>query len=192
MLENIKSPRDIKELNDSEINLLRDELREKIIDTVSNNKIDSTTIAKALSAKIPSYEAFEKALNHGVAQVTLLNWKKNNVIDYINKKSYIVTPRVMAQKLKQLKELIENDVRAHGRDVNKIYYNVPVLSKSYSLVNYMYQKINNIDSSRYLYCDTTEYWCCKDLYKELEKKQYEILQMEKNKLGLGADPVSAL
>ena len=37
MLENIKSPRDIKELNDSEINLLRDELREKIIDTVSKN-----------------------------------------------------------------------------------------------------------------------------------------------------------
>ena len=37
MLENIRSPRDIKKLTDNEIDVLRDEIREKIIDTVSKN-----------------------------------------------------------------------------------------------------------------------------------------------------------
>ena len=49
MLENIKSPRDIKELNDSEINLLRDELREKIIDTVSKNGIAASQLPQKLT-----------------------------------------------------------------------------------------------------------------------------------------------
>lgn len=138
------------------------------INLTEPKEITSETIANNLSSIIPSKDVFKDNVNDSLCRITNLDFRKKIALDILQEKNHIYTFKSMAKKLQKLKELIENEVKENGKDINKIYYNVPLLRKSFSLINYMYQKINNIPPEKFIYCDTGRaYQFDKNLYDEI-------------------------
>ncbi len=87
------------------------------------------------------------------------------IIDYLRKFMHPVTPQQYCQHLKSLHSKINKYLRENNRELDKVYYLVPSINKSNILVNYQYQKINNIKHPKMIYFQRSV-----DNYKELRKK----------------------
>lgn len=134
----------------------------KIIDLSKKRNISPKAIATNLSPIMPTYSDFSDLINKALTpEVKIdsssdINPELNQFCNFINQKLYLLTPQTLCQKLVKLKQLIEDDVRSAGKDVNKIYYNVAKPEKSFALINYMYHKINNTPKEKIYYWENPE------------------------------------
>lgn len=129
-----------------------------IIVNINNSKNPSSiTIAKNMSPIIPDFEAFDILLDNSMDLITYNPINQNKLLDVLNERFVVYSPKTIAKKLQQLKVKIENSVKESGKDTSKIFYLIPKTQKSFALINYMYQKINDIPQERYLYWDNSDY-----------------------------------
>lgn len=87
------------------------------------------------------------------------------IIDYLRKFMHPVTPQQYCQHLKSLHSKINKYLKDNNRSLDKVYYLVSSIDKSNILVNYQYQKINNIKNPKMIYFERSI-----DNYKELRKR----------------------
>ena len=104
-----------------------------------------------LSSVKPDKNAFFDSVTRCLSTYCFNQTERLKLLNYINNNVQIYSFKTISEKLVKLKELIVNKVTKAGRDPEKIYYNVVKPAKSFSLINYMYQKANNISPSRFLY-----------------------------------------
>ena len=124
-----------------------------VINTTQKKNITPNTIAKNLSPKFPQYSEFKDTVKNCIKGVSSDDEIKMEILNIINQKIEAYSSKTFAKKIKKLHNLIKDSVKNKGKDVNKIYYVLPNLNKSFSLMAYLYQKINNIDSSKFVYAD---------------------------------------
>lgn len=139
-----------------------------IISRNQPKEITPETISQNLSPIIPNKNTFNKELERCLNDISIFDFRKEIALDMLANNNHIYTFKSMAKKLQELKKLIEERVKSNGRDINKIFYNVPSTSKSFSFISYMYQQINNIPASQILYCNTNKnFKYLRDLYDEI-------------------------
>ena len=178
-LENLKYQKQINkglstdELLDKILNPLLDyfklmEINPIIIDNNLERKITAEMIADNMSPKFPKYEKFEEVLSDSLKWLSSNESKTNTLLDLIEEKIYAYSPKAFCKNLQKLKVLIDEEVKKAGKDLNKVFFIVPNLEKSFVLVNYMFQKINDIPASRFIFSEfnSLNY---KQVYKSLDK-----------------------
>lgn len=143
-----------------------------IIDITETENPNPTTIAKNMTPIIPDFETFDMVLDNSMDLITYNPLNQNKLLDVLNERFIVYSPKSIGKKLQQLKIKIEKSVREVGKDTSKIFYLIPKTQKSFALINYMYQKINEIPLERYLYWDNSKYDVLgpsiKNSYNELE------------------------
>lgn len=75
---------------------------------------------------------------------------QNKSIDYIKNNLTVYTPEKLSKSLKQLHEKIINRAKAAKLSPKDIIYAEPGDIKSYCLINYFYQKVNNIPKNQFV------------------------------------------
>lgn len=124
-----------------------------IIDNKCESDFGTAQIAQNLSPILPKYQTFEKVFKECIPDFFKTEKEKENFLNIINEKIFAYSSKNFSKELQKLKILIEEKVKRAGKDVNKIYYNIPLLRKSFSLVAYMYQKANNIPDSQFIHAE---------------------------------------
>ena len=109
------------------------------------------TISKNLTSTIPSKEVFVQKVNDVFEQFKYSEEERLLALDFLDENLYVITMKELAKKLRILHNKILQDVQAHGKGADKIFYNIAKVTKSFALINYMYQKLNDISSSRLIY-----------------------------------------
>lgn len=144
------------------------------IDITKKDNINASTIASNMSPIIPDFKAFENTLDDCLDLITYNPTNQNKLLEVLNERFIVYSPKSIAKKLQTLKTKIENSVMESGKDISKIYYLVPKNQKSFALINYMYQKINDIPRERYIYWDNADFSIfdhrLEDCYENLEKQ----------------------
>lgn len=143
-----------------------------IIDITETENPNPTTIANNMTPIIPDFKTFDMVLDNSMDLITYNPLNQNKLLDVLNERFIVYSPKSIGKKLQQLKIKIEKSVREVGKDTSKIFYLIPKTQKSFALINYMYQKINEIPLERYLYWDNSKYDVLgpsiKNSYNELE------------------------
>jgi len=124
-----------------------------VIDTTQKENITPQSIADNLSPMFPQYTEFKTVLMDSVKALANKPQKQAIFLDLVKQKIEAYSSKTFAKKIEKLKIIIEDSVRNKGKDIDKIYYALPNLNKSFSLMAYLYQKINNIDNSKIIYAD---------------------------------------
>ena len=144
------------------------------IDISKPDNIDPISIATNMNPIIPDYKEYEDTLDDCMDMITYNPLNQNKVLEVLNERFIVYSPKSIAKKLQTLKTKIEESVKESGKDLSKIYYLVPKNQKSFALINYMYQKINDIPQERYIYWDNTNFAIfdhrLEEAYKDLEKQ----------------------
>lgn len=136
-------------------------------DIVKNKyPIKPEQIAKNLQPIIPNEQNMIKTLNdallfsHGDK-----NENQKYMMKLIRNIMTVVTPHQYNLYLKSLHNKINNYLIENNYPLDKVYYLIPSIYKSYVLTNYQYQKANNIRNAKMIYLDKME-----DEYKQLKEK----------------------
>lgn len=74
----------------------------------------------------------------------------NGLVQYLNNTLEVYTPERISINLKKLHSKINKQVKAIGKSEKDIIYIIPETGKSYDLINYQYQKINNIPKDKFI------------------------------------------
>ncbi len=124
-----------------------------IIKSENKEKPSPQTIAQKLSPSNPTKQQFDEAIEKSLKISGYENDPKAKefLTDYLNNNLFLYSPKTLSQKLTELHQKIEQDVKAHGKPIDKIYYNVVDTNKSFGLITYMYQKANDIPPNRFIY-----------------------------------------
>ena len=129
-----------------------------IADLNQNTNPSSKDIASNLSQTFPEKSTFMNVISKCLDKACSSVSERKDLISYLDKNFYPYSFKSLGQKLIKLKEMIENDVKKSGGDTSKIYYNVARMNKSFVLINYMYQRANNIPPNRFVYWENIADW----------------------------------
>jgi len=124
-----------------------------IIDSKSTPEISVEIISKNLSPIFPNYDKFHGVLHECMKTINSNEQYMDKFLDLIYKKIYAYSPKTFLKKIENLKQLVEDNVKGKGKDIDKIFYCIPNLDKSYSMFSYLYQQVNKIDKSKFIYAD---------------------------------------
>ena len=80
---------------------------------------------------------------------------KNDIIEFLDNANTIITPKKYCEYLKNMHKEINNYIIQQGKSLDDVYYLIPSKNKSYVIVNYQYQKTNNIKNPKNVYIDGT-------------------------------------
>ncbi len=141
VLKKIKNKGDIKTsldeyLNGKNMEMIK-ELGIKATIVSANTVATPQKIADNLNPIIISYSDF----------VDFLNTNNDDFIfDFMNKMNLLITQRKLSQDLKKL----HSKIKQVTNNSDNVYYAVLDTTKSFGLINYMYQKINNIPDKNFI------------------------------------------
>jgi len=90
--------------------------------------------------------SYVKAAKNNDAQVL----SKQLTVDYLKDNLKVYTPETLSLSLKKLHGKITEFAQKQGKTEDDIIYIAPEKSKSYSLMNYMYSKINNTPAEKFM------------------------------------------
>ena len=123
------------------------------INPPSQEAISEETIAKNLNPVVPDKEKFQNIITKIVGENAGLDPAigEKLLLDYLNTNLAVYSSRTLSKKLKSLHEKIVEDVKAKGYSEENIYYTVLHPAKSFVLINYQYQKVNNIPDDKIIY-----------------------------------------
>ena len=138
--------------------------------------IDSQTIAQNLRPVMPTKEQFIDfvqtfAKHSRNVEPELM---ENILLDYLNKNLAVYSPASLSQKLKILHKKIIQSVKEKGYPTKNIYYTVLNPNKSFGLIAYQFQNVNNIPDDKIIYWKGSSYNARTDL-KLPEKSTIVIL-----------------
>ena len=74
----------------------------------------------------------------------------NGLVQYLENTLENYTPERMSKDLKKIHSKINKQVKLLGKTPEDIIYIIPEAGKSYDLINYQYQKINNIPKDKFI------------------------------------------
>jgi hypothetical protein len=102
-------------------------------------------IADNLNPIMPDYNTFKSVLDE-ISQKHKVSTEDGEkyVMKALNKEFEVITPTDLSKHLQIMHKKIINHLIENNRDFSKVYYVIPSNDKSFSLVNYQYQKANNI------------------------------------------------
>lgn len=115
-----------------------------------NQPPKASNIAKALNPIIISKKDlsnFTYKFKNGKTNVL----KDSHPLDFLQEMGVIVTPKELSRQLKEINTQINDYIREN--DLKNVYYTIPNPNKSFGLINYMFQKANNIPSRKFIYYD---------------------------------------
>lgn len=75
---------------------------------------------------------------------------KDNLISYLTDNLDVYTPKKISKDLKQLHAIIQRKVNSFDKSENDTIYLIPKAKKSYDLIGYQYQLINNIPKEKFI------------------------------------------
>lgn len=75
---------------------------------------------------------------------------KEQIATYLDKNLEIYTPERMSKLCKTIHSNIESHLKQQGKSMDDVIYYIPYSHKSYSVVNYMYQQVNNIPPEKFI------------------------------------------
>lgn len=134
-----------------------------VVEVNSKRKPTVESIVENLSQKIPTEKEVIDSLERFIKPLTQDDGLQLKYISDVKDKLTIYTFKTISEKLKALKGIIEKEVSQKGKDPNGILYFIPNYRKSYGLISYIYQKVNNIPEEKFIDIDI------KALYGEKEK-----------------------
>lgn len=96
---------------------------------------------------MPDYKTFKNILKD-ISREHLVskNHGKKYVMEALNTTFEPVTPPQLTKYLQTMHGKICEYLKKYNRDLDKVYYVIPAINKSFSLVNYQYQKANDISN----------------------------------------------
>lgn len=157
--------------NKENLDLIRElGINYKIIESNVKRNPTPKSIAENLSQKIPSEKEFIDVIEKFIPSITTETTLQNSYLNDIIEKFKIYTYKEMGEKLQQLNSLIEKEVMKSKGSPENVYYFVPNYRKSYGLIAYMYQKINNVPKERFIDWDAKALMLNKEKYLENFKK----------------------
>lgn len=77
--------------------------------------------------------------------------KDSHSIDFLREMGVFVTPKELSRQLKEINAQINDYINENN--LTNVYYTIPNVDKSFGLINYMFQKANNIPSRKFIYYD---------------------------------------
>ena len=140
-----------------------------IADLNFNEAPSAVDIASNLSNTFPAKENFIETIQNCLKKKHFSDSEKEELVEYLDKYFYTCSFKTISEKLIKLRQQIEDNVKKHGKDINKIYYSVAKPGKSFVLINYMYQKANDISPNRFIYWENTRQNSGKEAYTAIEK-----------------------
>ncbi len=75
---------------------------------------------------------------------------KDGIVKYLDNTLQVYTPERLSKELKTINKKIEKQVQTIGKTIDDIIYIIPTAGKSYDLINYQYQDINNIPREKFI------------------------------------------
>ena len=91
------------------------------------------------------------------------------VADFLKLMTDVITPRRYSKMLSELNFKIDSYMNEYHRDKNQLFHIIPDSNKSFSLTNYMYRKVNNIDSTFNILLDDDKFGSTMDCLRVLPK-----------------------
>ena len=91
------------------------------------------------------------------------------VSEFLQSMTDVVTPRRYSKMLNDLNFKIDSYMNEYHRDKDKLFYIIPDANKSFSLTNYMYRKVNNIDSTFNILLDDDKFGSTLDSLRAMPK-----------------------
>ncbi len=79
---------------------------------------------------------------------------KKETVHYLRKNLKIYTPEKLSTAVKQIKPKIDEFVASRGKTDDDVLFALPDDSKSHYLINYMYEKINNVSNKKFVNIST--------------------------------------
>lgn len=122
----------IKNKKESTIENIHNQLKPNII-----NKKQLTAIIDA--ASMSTFENINKQVEC-----------KDGIVKYLDNTLQVYTPERLSKELKTINKKIEKQVQTIGKTIDDIIYIIPTAGKSYDLINYQYQDINNIPKEKFI------------------------------------------
>lgn len=95
----------------------------------------------------------DAALIHHLKNSELQSETKSDIIKYLQKNLLVISPTSMAKGLEKIHNQILTFNKSLGKSPNQILYCIPAAQKSYDLINYQYQLINNVDRNKFITLD---------------------------------------
>ncbi len=106
-------------------------------------KTHPSEIADNLNPIIPLLEDFCSMLEKTSTEKNI-----QDRLNVLNDASIFVSPRMFCENLKNMHTKISERIEKEG--IEEVFYAIPDIEKSFSLVNYIYQKVNNIDDESFI------------------------------------------
>lgn len=91
------------------------------------------------------------------------------VADFLKSMTDVITPRRYSKMLSELNFKIDSYMNEYHRDKNQLFHIIPDPNKSFSLTNYMYRKVNNIDSTFNILLDDDKFGSTMDCLRVMPK-----------------------
>ena len=156
ILFNAKNLKSIKALGFSPIRINPDK----------NREINAQTIARNLAPVMPSKENFRNIIKNICRQSPDVpaNILEDLLLQYLDINLAVYSPVLLSKKLKTLHKKIVESVKAKGYPEENIYYTVLNPDKSFGIISYQFQNVNNIPDDKMIYWRGYSFTPKTDLY----------------------------
>lgn len=115
-------------------------------------KSDSTSIpeniAENLNPIMPSKKLF-KSLIKEISKDDVS--AQSDILKFLNENMLVVTPRQYGEYARDLHKKLLKFLSQNGKTMDDVYFAIPSVTKSFMPANYVYTKINNIKSPKYVF-----------------------------------------
>lgn len=127
-------------------------------------------IANNLNPIIPNFKTFlQTSKEIAIGGELSKRDGERYVAEFLNSMTDVITPRRYSRMLNDLNFKIDSYMKKNHRDPDSLFYIIPDAKKSFSLTNYMYRKVNNIDSTFNLLLDDDKFGSTMDCLRAMPK-----------------------
>ena len=99
-------------------------------------------IADNLKPIMPSKDEIKNIIK----EISKNQEEQKKLFKFLDEMMIAYSPRLMSKSLQQMHNKILKVLEKDNRFIDDLYFIIPAQSKSFSLINYMYTKVNNIDN----------------------------------------------
>lgn len=127
-------------------------------------------IADNLNPIMPDFKTFLRiSKDIAIGGELSKNDGERYVEEFLNSMTDVITPRRYSRMLSDLNFKIDSYMKKYHRDQDSLFYIIPDANKSFSLTNYMYRKVNNIDSTFNILLDDDKFGSTFDSLRAMPK-----------------------